>query len=816
MSLISSTIPNLVNGVSQQPFALRLASQSEDQVNTFPSVVEGLKKRPPTNHVARLSETPFAPNGAAFHTINRDTNERYIVVLMNGDLKVYDINGNEKLVNFAVPSKSYLNSTNPERGFSVVTVADYSFIVNKEIAVQKSTDRKGWRRPEGMVYISQGNYDKSYSLYVDDQWICSYKTPNGSEAGHSFWIGTDIIADRLMQGAGTNDPGIFTGTPLLQSTWLDATRRGSVITIWRKDNAEFRIASSDGFGGKAMRVFRGSVQRFSDLPSTDVFPDFHLEVVGDQSSNFDNYYVKYDTGTTNSGVWRETTAQDVEYKFNSATMPHLLVRNADGTFTFKAADWAERMVGDNDSAPWPSFVGRAITDVFFHRNRLGFVSDENVIFSRAGEFFNFWPTTVTAVLDTDPIDVAVANTKVSILNYAVPFNEDLLLFSDQTQFALTASDLLTPNTVAINQTTEFETSRLVRPIGAGRNIYFAVNRGKWTGIREFFVSDDTDTNDALDITSHVPKYIPGNVVKMAAATNEDMLVVLSANKRDSLFIYKYYFSADEKLQSSWSRWDFGTDATILNVDFIESTLYLLVSRPTGVFIEAINVELGSTDLDAPFLVHLDRKCRVTPTQDLFYPEVNVGGSSFMHLPYKFSTTLMQQGTPLPFYGVVAEGQRVKAGTVVPLFSSGNSTTGVYARGNWVGVKLIIGYPYLMTFTFSTITLREEAVGGGQATIGSGRLQLRRMLLNYANSGFFKTIVTPKGRDPSVTVFSGSILGDADTKLGQANVSTGRFSFPIQSRNTDVEIRLESDKHLPVAIMSAEWEGLYNSRSQRLT
>lgn len=816
MSLISSTIPNLVNGVSQQPFALRLASQSEDQVNTFPSVVEGLKKRPPTNHVARLSATPIAPNGAMFHTINRDTSERYIVVLVNGDIKVYDINGNEKTVHFDVPSKAYLNSTNPERGFSVVTVADYSFIVNKQITVQKSPERKGWRRPEGMIYVSQGNYDKTYSVFIDDIWICSYRTPNGSTADHSFWVGTDIIADRLMQGVGVNDPGVFSGVPLLQVPWIDVTRRGSVITIWKKDNTNFKLATSDGFGNKAMRVFRGSVQRFTDLPSADVFPDFHLEVVGDQSSNFDNYYVKYDTGTTNAGVWRETTAQDVDFKFNSSTMPHLLVRNADGTFTFKAADWAERMVGDDDSAPWPSFVGRAITDVFFHRNRLGFVADENVIFSRAGEFFNFWPTTVTAILDTDPIDVAVANTKVSILNYAVPFNEDLLLFSDQTQFALTASELLTPNTVSINQTTEFETSKLVRPIGAGRNIYFAVNRGKWTGIREFFVSDDTDTNDALDITSHVPKYIPGNVVKMAAATNEDMIVVLSANKRDSLFLYKYYFSADEKLQSSWSRWDFGADATILNVDFIESTLYLLVSRPTGVFIENINVELGSVDLDAQFLVHLDRKCRVTPILADYYPDAQTGGLTVMTLPYPFTASIIPHGLPLPFYGVVADGQSIKAGSVIPLYSTGNATNRVYAKGNLAGVKLIVGLPYLMSYTFSPITLREDAVGGGQATIGAGRLQLRRMLLNYSNSGYFKTIVTPRGRDPSVTVFSGSVLGDVDTKLGQANISTGRFSFPIQARNTDVEIRLESDKHLPVAIMSAEWEGLYNSRSQRLT
>ena len=44
MPLISRTIPNLVQGISQQPEILRLNSQATSQVNGFSSVVEGLKK----------------------------------------------------------------------------------------------------------------------------------------------------------------------------------------------------------------------------------------------------------------------------------------------------------------------------------------------------------------------------------------------------------------------------------------------------------------------------------------------------------------------------------------------------------------------------------------------------------------------------------------------------------------------------------------------------------------------------------------------------------------------------------------------------
>ena len=54
MALVASSIPNLINGVSQQPPALRLASQAEEVVNCLPSPVEGLKKRPPLTHVKQL------------------------------------------------------------------------------------------------------------------------------------------------------------------------------------------------------------------------------------------------------------------------------------------------------------------------------------------------------------------------------------------------------------------------------------------------------------------------------------------------------------------------------------------------------------------------------------------------------------------------------------------------------------------------------------------------------------------------------------------------------------------------------------------
>src|SRR5690606_35703853 len=127
------------------------------------------------------------------------------------------------------------------------------------------------------------------------------------------------------------------------------------------------------------------------------------------------------------GVWKETVAPNIPYKLDASTMPHNLIRESDGSFTFKEAEWGERSAGDETTNEDPSFVGNEINEILFFQNRLGFLSDENIIFSRAGEFFEFFKETVATVLDSDPVDVAASSMKVSILHTATPYDRKLLL-----------------------------------------------------------------------------------------------------------------------------------------------------------------------------------------------------------------------------------------------------------------------------------------------------------------------------------------------------------------------------------------------------
>ena len=54
MALVTKSIPNLINGVSQQPPEIRLPTQGEIQENGLATVAKGLEKRPGSTVVSKI------------------------------------------------------------------------------------------------------------------------------------------------------------------------------------------------------------------------------------------------------------------------------------------------------------------------------------------------------------------------------------------------------------------------------------------------------------------------------------------------------------------------------------------------------------------------------------------------------------------------------------------------------------------------------------------------------------------------------------------------------------------------------------------
>lgn len=133
MSLISSNIPNLINGVSQQPPSLRLGSQAEEQINGLSDVVTGLTKRPPTEHLGTIIGDLST---SKIHTYKRDENEQYTVMVSDGAIRVLNQDGVELDVELDVDDEGvpytydYISGINAEQDIRITSIADFSFILN--------------------------------------------------------------------------------------------------------------------------------------------------------------------------------------------------------------------------------------------------------------------------------------------------------------------------------------------------------------------------------------------------------------------------------------------------------------------------------------------------------------------------------------------------------------------------------------------------------------------------------------------------------------------------------------------------------------
>ena len=772
---------------------------------------------------------------------------------------------------------------------TVVTEADHGLAVGNTVTIENATDAtfNGVFEVASVIDTTTYTFAKTAfdqsetsspatqkkTIANNTEYKVSYQSPSNTPAQNQEYIGTSKIADILDQGltaSGTNAWGLFDyDTTNLNNTKLGFggrlptagvdedgnsdsrhkaslnavetvsnniykfTRNGSVIHVQSK--VKFQIEVEDSHGNRDIFAFTPDFEndgipeatKFTDLPSANSPDDFIIRIIGDNTRQQDDYYVKFNKDGSN---WKESVAPGLNIHFDMTTMPHRLVRifddanidsstnplgitfiyepiqeatiskNVSGVSTeFTRQGWRSRKVGDNTTNPFPTFLGNTINDIFFHRNRLGFLSDENVIFSEAGNYYNFFATTALTSIDSNPIDVAVSNNQVSILRHAVPFNEALLLFSELQQFKVTAGDALTPTSVSIDVSTQFESSSRAKPTPAGKYVFFPFRRGSFSGIREYFIDFTNEVNDATEVTAHVPQYIPGDVTKLASSSNEDMLVCLSSDETKNMYVYRYYWQGNEKMMSSWSVWKF--DADILDCEFLGSKLYILFERSgDGVYLETLNL---STDTSASVMedktpVLLDRRVKLS--------QATASQDTVAELPY-------YSNKPSDIVYVTDSARKI-AEADVDAYIAADASNVVYA-----------GIPFTFKYEFSKFTYKQNEV-----PIQTAKLQLRNLNLLYNDSGYFtfnvdlapytQTINDGSGGTQSITprkkyqkIFNGFITNISS--VDKYTLLSGTFKGSIFSNASNCKVSLTNNEYLPCAFQSAEWEGFLHLRSQRV-
>ena len=819
MPLISRAIPTLLRGVSQSSDSLKQADHADIQDNADSNPVLGLTKRSGLNYLTSLSNSPLG--NVHIQTINRDTTEQYVAVFSNGNVKVFELDGTEKTVN-KPDGTTYLNTSDPRSVIKTVTIADFTFVVNTGIITAMDSTLSAGTDTQAIVFINQAVANTTYTVTVDGVTV----TDNTSGDNP---LSTDTVAADIKSGL---DSGL---------TGFTIARNGPVLHIKKNDGSNFSIDGSDTQGDTKMTIIKDSVQRFTDLPT--VSPNgYVVEVKGDEDTNFDNYYVKFVTnngGTFEEGQWEETVEDGIPFKFNYDKMPHVLVRQADGNFRFARVDgdtysvtvggtttsytlpkWGERTAGDLESAPDPSFIGRNINNVFFFRNRLGFLAGDNVILSEVSKFFNFFPETVISVLDSEPIDVAASHTKVAILKHAVTMGERLILFSEQTQFTLTSSaDNLTPKSANVLVATEFESSADAAPVGSGSSIYFLTKKGSFAGIREYITQGDSQIKDAANTTIHVPKLIPSNIFKMAVSNNQDVLVLLGSDNPNKLYLNRWLYGENfSKVLNAWFTFTINSSRKFLNIDFIGTDLFAVIEEDNKVTLEKIPFETDFREPNSEFEFYLDHKVTEATTGVSVAYNSGTDVTTFT-VPYRLRKKMtvvgryLASGETSTFVDTQGNTKTLKSGQVLQTANATDgSTSTITINGDYRNSKFIIGEPFEMHYRFSKQRLTGQQ---GASELLSGRLQIHHFYIKYEDSSFFQVEVTPENRDTSIHKFSGRLLGSNSSVIGEINLDTGTFKVPVMSKSDRVDIDIKNSTFLPTRIASAEYEGIFHMKSRRM-
>lgn len=457
--LVSHSVPAMTGGISQQPASLRFPDQAEDIKNGWPSLTKGLQKRPPSEQYGQLlgPDWNVATDDPAFHFVDRDSTERYLVSVCENDgdderLRVHDLfnvsGGNISKLNvqFTRSAYDYLDATD-SAAYRFQTIGDVTYVVNREKTPAMDSYQEPDRRPQAMLFVrstlgsnadedvvitfngtstapihdpdastvtlayniyaaltgadtAQGTFsiahhsnrflktghsvtvgqavrfsspssgwfkwryyvtyvnangtttrqkkygygstDKTfYVVAVGANWIQVASSPGGEAINLSDYNSSSTF---VMHSLGTgNPPSGFSNLNVQTLPYVAGSSEdsiGNILILSTKNGADFDLAVRDGAGDSLVSVYKDTSSSFTELPDTCMH-GFRLRVVNDPGTGLDDYLVEFvgdnGPGEISKGYWKEIASPDEPISIDPSSMPHILVRKADGSFVFREA-----------------------------------------------------------------------------------------------------------------------------------------------------------------------------------------------------------------------------------------------------------------------------------------------------------------------------------------------------------------------------------------------------------------------------------------------------------------------------------------------
>ena len=446
------------------------------------------------------------------------------------------------------------------------------------------------------------------------------------------------------------------------------------------------------------------------------------------------------------------------------------------------------------------------------------LSEDNVVMSQAGEFFNFYHITASAVSDADPVDINVSSTRPVKLTSVLASPQGVLLFSKDQQYLLYSENgNLTPKDSLITGISSYETDPVIAPKDAGDFKVFVSKSAAHTRVFTYQPAERGQPR-VLEIGKVVHTYIPSQVRRMVTSSQNAMVGFYDTsdstefNGKD-IFFFKNFNDGQNNIMQSWFKWRL--PGRVLFAEIIDDEIICVLKSDSQIFALSANLTNSPTD-----------KLITTKTGKFIHPYIDyytsptaityTNGTNKCTAPFNFTTEGL---TPVAMIGgeITSGSTETKEGFFfTPTVTTENGVN--YFSFDSIDFsstpeKVIIGYVFDLNITLPTLYFQRTPEGNDPDY--TALLTISRMKFSLGESNAFSFQISAAGLSDyteAVTNIKANYYLANDVTIEDSLIA----EIPIYQRTENFTLKLTSDKPLPLSLQSMRWEGIYSPRFYRRT
>lgn len=795
---ISGSYASLLRGVSQQSPEVRQAGQHEEQINLISDPVQGLTRRRGSikrKHQALPTPTAVSAMLAAAQGYRTHTHvsggKEYDVLFRESLVDPAYVTGNaghspavicyNRTDNVFVPLNGDAFTTAADtaigsKGISALTSVGRLMVVAVKGVIPVTTTTNKWG-PSGsaklVLWVRGGAFDRTYSVaYAGGSF--SYTTPAASVAGAATAISPQNIAAQLLAAAVA---GGLTGSQV-----------GAHLSI----NLALEATTSDGGDGSLLRSV------YLTLDSVDLLPlmAFDGHVVKIQTGPDSAFYVKASAKTGITGSLQEVRwveCPGVEQGTTVTNFPVALVEGGTLRLALSPAtlvgtsvpQFVPSTAGDlTSNAPHAFLNGKQITYLDVFQDRLIVGAGAAVGVSSAGDYFNFYRSSVVTVPIKDGFEMIAQGGEDDTLRHGVAYSRNLVIFGDKRQYIISGQTALTPTSANMAIMTTYADAADVAPIAAGGQIFYARNKEGSVNVHQIQPGTYVDSAESFPASAQISTYIRGPAAQLVVVPGAPShLLVRSREVRTEVHVFSYLDQPDGRKQDAWYRWRFHDKL---------GSLMGVVSTPDGVLLFWLrhNAILNRMDVVVDRLP-MSTALSEQPYFDSARPWADVAGSELSPLDTDWKVAFSK-----PSERFLLGGDFDEAAALLAEYP----TEAAYLQA---------GIPSEAYVDLTNPYIRD----GQQLAILTGRTVITKLIVNMKDSSGLMSRITAGGQSVS-TRFNGRILGDALNQIGKVPVTSTQHSVPIGRETREYRMRLSALLWYPLTLIGIEWVGQSYNRTPR--